>query len=139
MKATHLSIGAGIAAALMLASTGVASAHHCYKQDWADAAYQHHRAGGTAWVSLSDLGRQFLIPPELQDACGWVADEAVADFMAIRAMTQEPLIHSKATTGSGAYGQGNAPRPFSYLEEADFELFGGLLFGYLAECAPETE
>lgn len=29
MKATHLSIGAGIAAALMLASTGVASAHHC--------------------------------------------------------------------------------------------------------------
>lgn len=137
MRATHLSIGAGIAAALILASTGTASAHHCYKQDWADAAYQHHRAGGTAWVSLSDLGRQFMVPEELQEACGWVADEAVADFMAIKGLEQEPLIHSKATTGSGAYAKGRAPAPFSYLEEADFELLRGLLFGYLSECAGE--
>lgn len=109
MRATHLSIGVGIAAALILASTGTTSAHHCYKQDWADAAYQHHRAGGTAWVSLSDLGRQFMVPEELQEACGWVADEAVADFMAIKGLEQEPLIHSKATTGSGAYAKGRAP------------------------------
>lgn len=139
MKATHLSIGAGIAAALMLASTGVASAHHCYKQDWADAAYQHHQAGGTAWVSLSDLGAQFLIPPELEEDCGWAADSAVADFMEMRGLTQEPLIHSKVTTASGAYNQGKGPAPFSYLEEADFELLGGLVFGYLITCSPGGE
>ena len=72
MKATHLSIGAGIAAALMLASTGVASAHHCYKQDWADAAYQHHRAGGTAWVSLSDSAASSSSHPNCRTpAAGW--------------------------------------------------------------------
>ncbi len=53
---------AAASAVILLGTTTVASAHHCYKDQWADAAYQHHLAGGTAWVSLSDMGAEFLIP-----------------------------------------------------------------------------
>lgn len=128
---------AALAAVGLVTSAGAASAHHCYKDQWADAAYQHHLAGGTAWVSLSDLGAQFLVPPELQAECGWVADAAVADWMQMRGMTKEPLIHSRATVGGGAlHHKGKSPAPFSYLSQADFEELGGLLFGYLADCAP---
>ena len=132
----RLRYSAALAAVGLVTSAGAASAHHCYKDRWADAAYQHHLAGGTAWVSLSDLGAQFLVPPELQEECGWVADAAVADWMQARKLTQEPLIHSKATVGGGAHAKGNTPKPFSYLSDAEFEELGGLLFGYLAECAP---
>ena len=46
---------------ILMGTATVASAHHCYKDQWADAAYQHHVAGGTAWMPLSDLGTAFLI------------------------------------------------------------------------------
>jgi hypothetical protein len=137
MRMSHrIRYAAALAAVGLVTSAGTASAHHCYKDQWADAAYQHHLNGGTAWVSLSDLGAMFLIPEELQAECGWVADAAVADWMEMNDMTQEPLIHSKATIGSGAfYKKGMAPKPFSYLSDAQFEELGGMLFGYLAECA----
>jgi hypothetical protein len=126
---------AATAAAFTLAGAGIASAHHCYKDDWQAAAYQHHLKGGTAWVSLSDLGTMFLIPPELQAQCGYVADEAVAAWMAESGLTQEPLIHSKATVGGGAfYNKGKAPKPFEYLSEADFDELGGLLMAGLEGC-----
>lgn len=139
MSKRTISVGGGLAAALLLVSAGTASAHHCYKS-WSEAAYEHHLAGGTAWVPLSTLGEMFLIPPELQADCGWAADAAVADFMAARGMEQEPLIHSKATTGSGAYyKKGHQPGPFSYLEDADFMELDGYLSGYLAECVADLE
>jgi hypothetical protein len=126
---------AALAVVGLLTSAGAASAHHCYMDSWTDAAYQHLSAGGTAWVSLSDLGTMYLIPPELQSECGWAADQAVADWMEMNGVEQEPLIHSRATTGSGAfYKKGMAPKPFSYLSESDFDQLGGMLFGYLAEC-----
>ncbi|HHW83785.1 MAG TPA: hypothetical protein GX743_08255 [Actinomycetales bacterium] len=135
-----LRLGAGLAAGLIVVSAGAASAHHCYKDEWSQAAYQHHLAGGTAWVSLSDMGRMFMIPPELQEACGYVADDAVGAFMANRGMTQEPLIHSKATTGSGAfYNRGIAPKPFSYLSEGDFMELTLDLESRLAVCAESGE
>jgi hypothetical protein len=130
---------AAASAVIMLATTTVASAHHCYKDQWADAAYQHHLAGGTAWVSLSDLGTMFLIPDHLKEACGWAADTAVQEFMEAEGLEQEPLIHSKAVTGSGAYAKGKAPKPFSYLTDAQFDSLGAALMGYVMECEAELE
>lgn len=126
----------GLAVVLTFVGTSMASAHHCYRDDWADAAYQHHQQGGTAWVSLSDLGAMFIIPPELQEQCGYVADDAVAVFMAERGLTQEPMIHSRATVGSGAAYQGNGQMPFSYLSDADIEDLTLTLLAGLEECAP---
>ena len=118
-----------LAVAMTMVGASAASAHHCYRDQWADAAYQHHLQGGTVWVPLSDLGAMFVIPPELQEECGYVADDVVADFMADNGMTQEPLIHSRATVGSGAAYQGKDVRPFSYLTE---EQFGTLTVDLLA-------
>ena len=122
-------------AALVLVGTTAASAHHCYKDEWRDAAHAHHLAGGTAWISLSDMGEEFLIPPELQEACGYVADDAVEAFMDEFGLEQEPLIHSRATVGSGAAYQGKDVKPFSYLTEADFEELTVDLYARLEECA----
>ena len=130
----RVQIGAGLAAVVLLASATAASAHHCYKDDWSAAAHAQHLKGGTPWMPLSDMGVQFLIPPEHQQTCAWVADEAVEDFMASRGMTQEPLIHIKATVGSGAYQKGHEPQPFSYLTEADFQDLTVSLMGHLEEC-----
>ncbi|HSO69834.1 MAG TPA: hypothetical protein VLQ67_09370 [Arachnia sp.] len=124
---------------VLMGTATVASAHECYKDKWADAAYQHHLAGGTAWVSLSDLGTMFLIPEESQADCGWAADQAVADFMEEQGLTQEPLVHSKALVGGGARAQGKDAKPFSYLTEAQFDSLGGSLMGYLMECEAELE
>ena len=43
-----------------MASASIASAHHCYKVDWNDAAYEHV-SSGTAWWTLNDLGA--MTPP----------------------------------------------------------------------------
>ncbi len=124
-----------LAVAMTMVGASAASAHHCYRDQWADAAYQHHLRGGTAWVPLSDLGAMFVIPPDLQEQCGYVADEVVADFMADNGMTQEPLIHSRATVGSGAAYQGKDVRPFSYLDEAQFGTLTVDLLAAVAVCA----
>ncbi|MHA6523059.1 hypothetical protein [Tessaracoccus sp. G1721] len=123
---------------ILMASATAASAHHCYKDQWAEAAYQHHLAGGTAWMSLSDMGGMF-IPEELQADCGWVADAAVADFMEAEGLEQEPLIHSKTVTGGGAHKKGNDPKPFSYLTEDQFRALTISLEDYLGDCAAELE
>lgn len=123
-----------LAVALTMVGTTAASAHHCYKDDWAAAAHEHHLQGGTAWVTLSDLGTMFLIPPDLQEECGYVADEVVADWMAEHDLEQEPLIHSKATVGHGAAYQGKGQMPFSYLGEADFEALSIGVMDGLAVC-----
>lgn len=132
---------AATTAAFTLAGAGIASAHHCYKDEWRQAAYDHLSANGTAWVSLSDLGKMFLLQdPELIEQCGYVVDDAVADWMAERGMTQEPLIHSRATVGGGAfYHKGKAPDPFEYLSEADFDALGAEVFAGLDGCMGEPE
>ncbi|WP_141401531.1 hypothetical protein [Ornithinimicrobium cerasi] len=135
---SRIRYAAALAAVGLVTSAGAASAHHCYKDRWADAAYQHHVNGGTAWVTLSDLGTMFLVPPELQADCAWVVDEVVAEWMVERGMTQEPLIHSKATIGGGAfYNKGKAPKPFEYLGEADFMMLEEVVGERLAACAAE--
>lgn len=127
-----------LAAAVALVGATAANAHHCYKDVWADAAYAHHLAGGTPWTPLSDMGAMFIIGPG-SPQCHHVADDAVADFMAARGLTQEPLIHSKATTGGGAAHQGKDVKPFSYLGEADFtELTISVIAG-MATCDPTWE
>lgn len=130
----RISLVAATTTVLLAVGATSASAHHCYKDQWADAAYAHHAAGGTPWVPISDMGVMFLVPPELQEQCGWVGDAATADFMAARGLTQEPLIHSKATVGSGAAGKGKDVKPFSYLSEDDFGELTMSLMGYLETC-----
>lgn len=124
-----------LTAALSIVGATTASAHHCYRDQWSDAAYQHHLRGGTAWVPLSDLGKMFVIPPEDQERCGHVADDAVAAFMEAEGLTQEPLIHSRATTGSGAAYQGRNVKPFSYLSEEQFEALTQDLLARVKVCA----
>lgn len=129
---------AATTAAFTLAGAGIASAHHCYKDQWQQAAYDHLSANGTAWVSLSDLGTMFLIGPEYAADCGYVADDVVEAWMEAEGMTQEPLIHSRATTGGGAlYHKGKEPAPFNYLGDAEFGMLTMGIIDGMAECAPE--
>lgn len=136
MRMSHrIRYAAGLSVVALVTSAGAASAHHCYKEEWTEAAYQRLAAGGTAWVSLSDVGTMFLVPPEHQADCGWVVDEAVAEWMAAEGLTQEPLIHVKATVGGGAYyKKGMEPAPFSYLGEDDFRTLGALVEANLPAC-----
>ncbi|MDC5699030.1 hypothetical protein OO014_17400 [Intrasporangium calvum] len=128
---------AATTAAFTLAGTGIASAHHCYKDEWRQAAYEHLATSQTPWVSLSDLGKMFLLQdPALIEACGYVVDDAVADWMAEKGLTQEPLIQSRATVGAGAfYYKGTAPDPFEYLTDEDFNALGGAVFAGLESCS----
>lgn len=123
-----------LAVAMTMVGATAASAHHCYREQWADAAYQHHLRGGTAWVPLSDLGAMFVIPPELQDECGYVADDVVAGFMADYGLEQEPLIHSRAVVGRGAGYQGKDV-PFGYLTEQQLEALTMDLLAAVETCA----
>lgn len=126
------------AVAIVVASASVASAHHCYKDEWAQAAYDHLKGSNTAWVTLSDLGTMFLLTPEQQEVCAFVVDDAVEAWMEDREMSQEPLIHSKATVGSGAfYKKGMAPKPFEYLGDSDFmALEMAVVEGLIANDCP---
>ena len=127
------------AAAIGLAGSTMASAHHCYRDYWQPQAYEQHLKGNTPWMPLSDMGTMFLIGPDYAAQCGYVADDAVAAFMAKRGMTQEPLIHSRATVGSGAAYQGKAPKPFSYLTEEDFGALTVSVIEGMATCAPDWQ
>ncbi|GAA2163268.1 hypothetical protein FHX52_2000 [Humibacillus xanthopallidus] len=117
----------------------MASAHHCYRDYWQPAAYAQHVKGHTPWVPLSDLGTMYLIGPEYAEQCGYVADDAVTAFMAERGLTQEPLIQSRATVGSGAAYQGKAPKPFSYLSDGDFAMLTMAVIDGMATCAPDWQ
>jgi len=116
---------AATVAALGIATATTASAHHCYKIDWNDSAREQLAKNRTAWMPLSDLGAMIIAAPLEQGGynrpdCTASADAAVAAWMAETGTTAEPLIHSKATVGSGAAYQGKAPKGFAYLSEADF-------------------
>jgi hypothetical protein len=133
---TRRMLGAAAAAAFLVTSAGTASAHHCYKEQWNAAAYENHLRGNTAWMPLSDMAVEFVLAPMgLAEQCAWAADAAVEDYMAAMGMTQEPLIHSKATIGSGAYyKKGKAPGRIAYLEDADFAVLEGALMTHVEAC-----
>ena len=130
---------ASAVAAMTLAGSSMASAHHCYKNYWQPNAYTQHLKGNTPWMPLSDMGTMFIIGPEYAEQCGSVADDVVADFMEARGLTQEPLIHSRATTGGGAAHQGKTVKPFSYLSDEDFEVLTVGIIDGMATCAPEWQ
>lgn len=128
-----LAVASG-AVALAVGNASLASAHHCYKESWADAAYAQISQGNTAWMSLSDLGKQFLVAPDELADCGYLVDEAVTEWMDASGLTQEPLIHSRATIGSGAYyKKGKEPGKIRYLTEDQFGHLTMLVFEKLAE------
>lgn len=127
---------AATTAAFTLAGAGIASAHHCYKDEWRQAAYEHLSTNQTAWVSLSTLGKMFVLgDPALIEQCGYVVDDAVASWMDDNGMSQEPLIHMRATVGGGAfYHKGKAPDPFEYLSDEDFMALEGEIAAGLESC-----
>jgi hypothetical protein len=121
-------------AALTIALAGTASAFHCYKEDWNDAAYAQLSQGGTPWLPLSDLG-EFVVADELGlPQCTYVVDGVVADFMTAKGLTEEPMLLTRATAGGGAAHQGKDVPPFSYLTDADFELLDSLLGPAIEDC-----
>jgi hypothetical protein len=129
-------------AALSLLGSTAASAHHCYKVDWQEKAYENLAASGTAWLPLSDLAVMFMASPD-EPWCADVVDTAVHAWVDEAGFVQEPLIHSRATIGGGAfYKKGKMPPPIDYLTD---DQFGMLIGGYVlpammaAGCTPPPE
>ena len=135
LKSVMRRTGAAVAgaAAISLATASIASAHHCYKVDWNDRAYAAV-SSGTAWMSLSDLAGMVISEQIGLPQCAYVGDAVAADYMAAKGMTEEPLIHSKATTGGGAAHRGKTVKPFSYLNEADFVILDEALTEHVGAC-----
>lgn len=130
----RLGIAVAGAGALAIAVAGPAAAHHCFKDEWQDAARAQLTQGKTPWMPMSDF-IAFAITEEfgLPDECAAHADQFVAAWMTHAGVDEEPLIHMRATVGGGAAHQGRAPQPMSYLEDADFDYLGGLL-GSTEDC-----
>lgn len=129
LRAAVVAAGAGV---VIAAAAGPAAAHHCYKDTWQDTA-RANISSGTAWLPLSDLGAMVAVEEfGFDEECASHADEWVQAWMAETGVTEEPLIHSKATVGGGAaHNAGKEPKPFSYLSEDDFVFLTGLIF---ADC-----
>lgn len=130
--------GAVTAATAALALVGsAASAHHCYKEEWQDAAYAHLQQGGTPWMPLSEfvvLIMEWEYPEGVATQCAHIAGPLVADFVEYKELGQEPLIHSRATAAGGAYhNAGRAPAPFNFLAE-DFDYLIPALDAGVSEC-----
>jgi hypothetical protein len=121
-------------AALSIAFASTASAFHCYKEDWNDAAYAHLSQGGTPWLPLSDLGESLVAEEIGLPQCTYVVDGVIADFMTAKGLTEEPLIHTRAVVGGGAAHQGKDVPPFNYLTDADFVLLDSLLGPAIEDC-----
>lgn len=116
---------AAATAAISIVTASSASAHHCFKESWADAAYAHHAAGGTAWLPLSQLGQMIIADEEfgmgMPECAPYFTAELIQPWLTENGFDQEPLIHSKATVGGGAlYNKGKSPKPFGYLDDEDF-------------------
>lgn len=107
------------AAAITLGVAGTASAHHCFKVDWSQAAYEQHIQGNTPWMPLSDLFDLYVAPDIFAGYpdCQGTGDRAVEVFLGASGITQEPLIHGKATIGTGEkpHPKGKQPRSIDYL------------------------
>lgn len=110
------------AAALTLGTASIASAHHCYKVDWNAKAYENHARGNTPWTPLTDMGAMIIAEDIGLPQCAGYASVAVDHWMAETGATSVPLIHAKATVGSGAMQKGKAPKGFAYLDGSDFMI-----------------
>ncbi len=131
--------GAALAALVVVAGAGAAQAHHCYKEDWNEQAYHNQATNGSPWVSLTAMAQGF-VPPEVQAACPTAISSVVSDFLVLKGMDREPLIHVNATVGSGAYyNKGKEPGGIRYLSEADFGWLEGELDARITAClSPES-
>ncbi|HLS44672.1 MAG TPA: hypothetical protein VK045_04510 [Ornithinicoccus sp.] len=123
------------AAALTLGLAGTASAHHCYKVNWSEVAHAHHMQGNTAWMPLSDLVEMYILPEVFQGACEGFGDRAAELYMKGTGLVQEPLIHSKATIGTGekAHPKGKQPMSIDFLGNHE-ALLDEVIFQIATEC-----
>lgn len=122
------------AAAILAMGATAASAHHCYKADWNDAAATQLAQGGTAWLPLSDLADMIITQEIGLTQCTGYGDGIAAAWMEATGADQEPMIHSKATTGGGAAHQGKTVKPFHYLGDADFVILDEALNAAIGDC-----
>lgn len=126
-------VSVGAAAILAMGATA-ASAHHCYKADWNDAAATQLSKNSTAWLPLSDLA-EFVITQDIGlPQCTGYGDQVAAAWMEATGTEEEPLIHSKATAGGGAAHQGKTVKPFLYLGDADFAVLDAALGAAIEDC-----
>lgn len=126
-------VSVGAAAILALGATA-ASAHHCYKADWNDAAYANLSKGGTPWLPLSDLASLVIAGDIGFPECAGYGDQVAAAWMEATGTTTEPLIHMNATAGGGAAHQGKTVKPFAYLEDPDFVILDEALGAAIGDC-----
>jgi hypothetical protein len=133
IRRTTTAVAAAGAATVLVATS--ASAHHCYKENWTDAAYAQV-SSGTAWMPMSGfvafaIQEFFGLPAE----CAAHADEFTAAWQEANGVEQEPLIHTRATAGGGAADRnGKDVPPFNYLGDADFMFLESLIFAE-PDCA----
>lgn len=128
-----LGVAAGTAA-LTLGVATTASAHHCYKVDWNAKAYEQQSTNKSPWMPLSGLGAMIIAEELGMPECSGYASVAIDHWMEETGTTTEPLIHMKATVGSGAAYQGKTVKPFNYLGEADFMILDKGLEMAIGQC-----
>lgn len=126
-------VSAGAAAILALGATA-ASAHHCYKADWNDAAATQLNQNSTPWLPLSDLAELVITQDIGLAQCAGYGDQVTAAWMEATGAEQEPLIQIKATAGGGAAHQGKTVKPFLYLGDADFAVLDEALTAAIDDC-----
>ena len=54
--------------------------------------------------------------------------------MTAKGLTEEPMIHTRATVGGGAANQGKDVPALNYLTDADFALLDSLLGPAIEDC-----
>jgi len=122
-------------AAISVLCGGTAWAHHCYVEDWNEAAQSRLAEGGTAWMPLSDLADVVIAEQIGLPQCVGYGDQVAEAWMEATGAEEEPLIHSRATTGGGAaHKKGKEPAPFDYLGEDDFVILDAALGDAVGEC-----
>jgi hypothetical protein len=119
-----------------LALAPAASAFHCYKTDWQDAAYAQVRSG-TTWTPMSEF-LEFAVMTFFEGGtpeCAAHADEWTEAWMEANGVEEEPLINMRATAGGGAHDRnGKTVPPFSYLDDDDFGQLAALILAE-PDCA----
>ena len=137
MIRTLVTRAGGVAAAVTALTLGVAGsayAHHCYKLDLNEQAYANQATNDTPWTPLSEVVELYVLPEAFAQApaaCQQTASRAVELYMDAKGLTQEPLIHAKATVGVGAKGNGSAQ--FGYLGN-DGALLDQIIHQVGVEC-----
>lgn len=116
-RTRKLVAGAGLSAAVLLASASPAFAHFCIRTDFNEMAASH--AGGSkAWLT-ADEWREFL--PYIAEECPQETVDAVTAIL--DGADEHTLFMGPGLLAGGTIGKGKTPPHFAYMLEA-FESCG---------------